>query len=307
MKSILICCLCSFLTERKLTLLWYLIYDAQKSPNWNPSVDAQARERSWRFGQEREVTVYRLVVAGSVEEKIYQRQIFKQAISNSVLTDKRQRRLFSQKDLKDLFTLKADNGSIVEGAGGITETTQMTKGVGYVNPGDKDSTGNQEDDNEIMKSVLQSQGLAGVFDHDVVESNGATKKASVREMEDKAKSIAREALRNLSESVVLGHDTFNPESRFVGVSSGSTGILSSIAERSEGIEDSGSDNKSGKLAQYTELMKELRVYVRLNFPTTDEILEEFSSHVSSFDAAVFRRMLKTVAHLQNGRWRLKTS
>jgi hypothetical protein len=273
------------------------------SPNWNPSVDAQARERSWRFGQEREVTVYRLVVAGSVEEKIYQRQIFKQAISNSILTDQRQRRLFSQKDLKDLFTLKADNGSLVEGAGGITETTEISKGLGYVNPEDEHPSGNTEDDNEIMKSVLQSQGLAGVFDHDVVESNGATKKASVREMEDKAKSIAREALRNLSQSVVIGQDTFNPESRFGGFSSGSAGILSSIADRSHEIEDTGSDNNnSGK---YTELLKELRAYVRLNVPTTDELLEEFSSQASSFDAAVFRRMLKAVASLQNGRWRLK--
>lgn len=248
--------------------------------------------------------MYRLVVAGSVEEKIYQRQIFKQAISNSVLTEQRQRRLFSQKDLKDLFTLKADNGSITEGNGGMTETTQMTRGLGHVNPEDNDEAGNQKDDGEIMKSVLQSQGLAGVFDHDIVEDNGTRKKASVREMEDKAKSIAREALRNLSQSVVRGQDTFNPETRFSGgSSSGSNGILSSIADRSDGMKETSA--KAGEVQQYTKLLKEVRDYVRLNVPTTDDILEEFSSQVSSLDAAIFRRLLKSVAILQGGRWRIK--
>lgn len=32
-----------------------VIYD----PDWNPSTDAQARERAWRIGQMRHVTIYR--------------------------------------------------------------------------------------------------------------------------------------------------------------------------------------------------------------------------------------------------------
>lgn len=45
-------------------------------PDWNPSTDVQARERAWRLGQKREVTIYRLMTAGTIEEKIYHRQIF---------------------------------------------------------------------------------------------------------------------------------------------------------------------------------------------------------------------------------------
>lgn len=33
----------------------------------------QARERAWRIGQKKEVTVYRLLTAGTIEEKIYHR------------------------------------------------------------------------------------------------------------------------------------------------------------------------------------------------------------------------------------------
>jgi DNA excision repair protein ERCC-6 len=280
------------------------------SPDWNPQTDAQARERAWRFGQEREVTIYRLIVSGTVEEKIYHRQIFKTALSNRVLQDPRQRRLFSQKDLKDLFTLKADSGSIVSGGEGITETTKLTNGDGYVDPDGDVGAGfdqNNNDDGETMKNVLQSKGLAGVFDHDAVESTSSvSKKASVREMEEKAKSIAREALKNLTQSVAPDHDAFNPESRFAGVAAQSSNLLSTILERNNEIKNAASStaNNSGDTKKYTQLLKGLRTFVRLNVPTTDEILKEFSSQVSEFDAAVFRRLLKSVASLNNGRWRL---
>ena len=51
-------------------------------PDWNPSTDQQARERAWRIGQDKEVSVFRLVTSGTVEEKMYQRQIFKQYLTN---------------------------------------------------------------------------------------------------------------------------------------------------------------------------------------------------------------------------------
>ncbi|KAJ2983582.1 hypothetical protein NUW58_g6228 [Xylaria curta] len=55
-----------------------IIYD----PDWNPSTDVQARERAWRLGQKKDVTIYRLMTAGTIEEKIYHRQIYKQFLSN---------------------------------------------------------------------------------------------------------------------------------------------------------------------------------------------------------------------------------
>lgn len=43
-----------------------VIYD----PDWNPATDTQARERAWRIGQQNAVTVYRLITAGTIEEKV---------------------------------------------------------------------------------------------------------------------------------------------------------------------------------------------------------------------------------------------
>ena len=51
-------------------------------PDWNPSTDMQSRERAWRIGQNRDVTIYRLLTSGTIEEKIYHRQIFKQLLIN---------------------------------------------------------------------------------------------------------------------------------------------------------------------------------------------------------------------------------
>ncbi|KAB7505761.1 DNA excision repair protein ERCC-6 [Armadillidium nasatum] len=96
-----------------------IIYD----PDWNPSTDTQARERAWRIGQKRHVTIYRLLTAGTIEEKIYHRQIFKQFLTNRVLKDPKQQRFFKTNDLFELFTLnegeqeKTESAAIFAGTG----------------------------------------------------------------------------------------------------------------------------------------------------------------------------------------------
>ena len=95
-----------------------IIYD----PDWNPSTDIQARERSWRLGQKREVEIYRLMSAGTIEEKIYHRQIFKQFLTNKVLKDPKQRQTFQMSDLHDLFTLGGETTD------GETETGNLFRG-----------------------------------------------------------------------------------------------------------------------------------------------------------------------------------
>ncbi|KAH0286002.1 hypothetical protein KCU62_g7051, partial [Aureobasidium sp. EXF-3399] len=96
-----------------------IIYD----PDWNPSTDVQARERAWRLGQKREVEIYRLMTAGTIEEKIYHRQIFKQFLTNKILRDPKQRQTFQLRDLHDLFTLGEAT------ADGQTETGSIFKGT----------------------------------------------------------------------------------------------------------------------------------------------------------------------------------
>ncbi|XP_064461046.1 DNA repair and recombination protein RAD54B-like isoform X2 [Ornithodoros turicata] len=78
-----------------------LLYDV----DWNPANDLQAMARVWRDGQANDVSVYRLLTTGTVEEKIFQRQIMKQELSGTVLENKKENQKFSSEDLKDLFSL----------------------------------------------------------------------------------------------------------------------------------------------------------------------------------------------------------
>jgi DNA excision repair protein ERCC-6 len=84
-------------------------------PDWNPSTDMQARERAWRLGQTKPVSIYRLMTSGTIEEKIYHRQIFKQFMTNKVLKDPKQRTSFDVADLYDLFTLGSTEGTTDRG------------------------------------------------------------------------------------------------------------------------------------------------------------------------------------------------
>ncbi|XP_010457390.1 PREDICTED: switch 2 [Camelina sativa] len=63
-------------------------------PNWNPSHDLQAQDRSFRYGQKRHVVVFRLLSAGSLEELVYTRQVYKQQLSNIAVSGKMETRYF---------------------------------------------------------------------------------------------------------------------------------------------------------------------------------------------------------------------
>ncbi|KAK4127320.1 hypothetical protein N657DRAFT_641307 [Parathielavia appendiculata] len=88
-------------------------------PHWNPSYDLQAQDRAYRIGQVRDVDVFRLVSAGTIEEIVYARQIYKQQQANIGYNASNERRYFKgvQQDstrkgeifgLSNLFSFHAD-------------------------------------------------------------------------------------------------------------------------------------------------------------------------------------------------------
>lgn len=56
-------------------------------PWWNPAAEQQAIDRTHRIGQTRPVTVYRLIAAGTIEEKVVELQQRKARLSRAVLDD----------------------------------------------------------------------------------------------------------------------------------------------------------------------------------------------------------------------------
>jgi DNA excision repair protein ERCC-6 len=126
-----------------------IIYD----PDWNPSTDIQARERAWRLGQKREVEIYRLMTAGTIEEKIYHRQVFKQILTNKVLKDPKQRQTFHLRELHDLFTLGDKNDG--------TETGSLFKGT-ELKLSKKSNLPTPPDDAEQVDAGAQVAALHGI-------------------------------------------------------------------------------------------------------------------------------------------------
>ncbi|RWS29563.1 DNA helicase INO80-like protein, partial [Leptotrombidium deliense] len=59
-----------------------IFYDS----DWNPTVDQQAMDRAHRLGQTKQVTVYRLICKGTIEERILQRAREKSEIQRMVIS-----------------------------------------------------------------------------------------------------------------------------------------------------------------------------------------------------------------------------
>ncbi|MCV2361581.1 DEAD/DEAH box helicase [Paucibacter sp. TC2R-5] len=73
-------------------------------PWWNPAVEAQASARAHRIGQDKPVFVYKLVVAGSIEERMLELQARKLALAEGVLgSDEAEGAKFTAQDLELLM------------------------------------------------------------------------------------------------------------------------------------------------------------------------------------------------------------
>jgi SNF2 family DNA or RNA helicase len=88
-------------TGLNLTAADYVIH---LDPWWNPAVEDQASDRAHRIGQTRPVTIYRLVMRGSIEEKILALHGTKRELADDVLAGE-SRGAF---DVDQLLTLLAE-------------------------------------------------------------------------------------------------------------------------------------------------------------------------------------------------------
>ncbi|XP_057763471.1 protein CHROMATIN REMODELING 25 isoform X1 [Arachis stenosperma] len=78
-------------------------------PDWNPANDKQAAARVWRDGQKKRVYIYRFLSTGTIEEKVYQRQMSKEGLQKVIQKEQTdslaaQGNFLSTEDLRNLFT-----------------------------------------------------------------------------------------------------------------------------------------------------------------------------------------------------------
>ncbi|GAB4853963.1 DNA-dependent ATPase protein rad54 [Ancistrocladus abbreviatus] len=113
-------------------------------PDWNPANDKQAAARVWRDGQKKRVYIYRFLSTGTIEEKVYQRQMSKEGLQKVIQqgqADSSRGNFLSMEDLRDLFTfygnvrseihekmscIRCEDNSVV---GDIHEATRKLEGA----------------------------------------------------------------------------------------------------------------------------------------------------------------------------------
>ncbi|KAF2292705.1 hypothetical protein GH714_027179 [Hevea brasiliensis] len=233
-------------------------------PDWNPSTDMQARERAWRIGQKRDVTVYRLITRGTIEEKVYHRQIYKHFLTNKILKNPQQRRFFKARDMKDLFTLNDD------GESGSTETfnifSQLSEDVNVVGAkkekqdkqkhhkcrasraddaamdqeskpdtgcsrmkGKEKANHSDEVDEEtnILRSLFDAHGIHSAMNHDAIMNAHDEEKMR---LEEQASQVAQKAAEALRQSRMLRSRDSISVPTWTG-KSGTAGAPSSVSQK----------------------------------------------------------------------------
>ncbi|GFS30187.1 P-loop containing nucleoside triphosphate hydrolases superfamily protein [Actinidia rufa] len=76
--------------------------------SWNPTYDLQAIYRVWRYGQTKPVFAYRLMAHGTMEEKIYKRQVTKEGLAARVVDRQQVHRTISKEEMLHLFEFGDD-------------------------------------------------------------------------------------------------------------------------------------------------------------------------------------------------------
>lgn len=310
-----------------------VLYD----PDWNPSTDLQARERAWRVGQTRPVTVYRLVTTGTIEEKIYHRQIYKQFLTNKVLNDPRQRRFFKPKHIQDLFTLNDDTekgtetgdifaGTVAEEKTGLEKDSKT--GVKSVLVPEKAKDAAVNDDSEapgnakLLNSLLDDSGegiLHSTISHDAILKAG-TNGGDHKLLEYEADQIAAKAVEELKRSAQrrrrdgVGIPTWTGKSGLAGFVSSrpanATGgskaasLLERIKQR-EGRGPSAAKIQNGSdLSAPGVLLKDIIEFLRENGGqcSSAAVVNRFQGMVDSSPNGLqgFKSLLKKVAFLKKG-------
>ena len=83
-------------------------YVVHLDPWWNPAVEDQATDRAHRIGQDRPVTVYRMVARATVEEAILSLHGEKRTLANDLLAGTESARPLDASDLLTLLGGGAD-------------------------------------------------------------------------------------------------------------------------------------------------------------------------------------------------------
>ena len=128
--------------------------------DWNPATDLQAMARIHRDGQKRKCFIYRFMMAGGMDEKIWQRQITKLGLASNIMDQKGGSSSFTKEELKDLFRL--DTGPSCQthdllgcrcGGRGLSDAASVDEGIPWTVLGSDD----EDSDDDLLAAAFLVQ------------------------------------------------------------------------------------------------------------------------------------------------------
>ena len=143
-----------------------ILYD----PDWNPVIDEQSVDRIYRIGQTKDVVCCRLVTCGTIEDKMYRRQVYKSAIAEMVTKGrhmsvqerrKDKQRHFSKRELRELFSYDPSN---------FQNTLKLLQSsLRAACRADSELNDTVVADQAVLKEIEELKGVVGLSRHDLVQ------------------------------------------------------------------------------------------------------------------------------------------
>jgi hypothetical protein len=156
-------------------------------PDWNGSNDAQAADRIYRIGQTRDTKIFRLIAAGTIEESMYMRQVYKIQLGNAAIHRSDEKRLFADDELFGLASLLQHNESSSRTAAILEKSSKQYEVV----------------KNELADDARKNRGLLeAIFEQDYDALN-----AEMLQRDEEGAEEAATAENNAVAGVVYSHST----------------------------------------------------------------------------------------------------
>lgn len=197
--------------------------------DWNPATDTQAMARIHRDGQKRPCYIYRMLTQGALDEKIFQRQVSKTGLADSVVDGKSGASGFTKEELRDLFSF--DEGEACQthellgcpcgGSGapfpppGEGEEPPLRNDLAALNDSVQEHSGRSEgdaedeDDDIPLRPKLRYQTSASV-NMEEQEAEIRRKKKALKDSDGKAKMVSLMQYTHIDPAVVSRAPTRNP-------------------------------------------------------------------------------------------------
>jgi DNA excision repair protein ERCC-6 len=262
------------------------------------------------------VTIFRLITKGTIEEKIYQRQIYKLLLTNRILDNPHQKRLFSKSEISELFELGSDhvaNDLPYDGEIDMEVDSSHTTNV------HQEDTSNNETgfdiDKKLLKALFDGDAVTNVYDHGYFENNGDSSNSSAKmsQIQELAKKSVDEAVKQLKLSVQSRQSNNNTEDTTKKVyvpnsmappSASASTMLTGLRKLNQKNNNSQSSNQATDTDgnNNVNILSRLhKLFQRSRKLQTADIVKSFEDLPDSF-APVFREMLRRIAVFKDGYW-----